>query len=79
MIKVIIRLLVKVKQLLLLVLLVIMHAAAEDVVGEVNVSKIETDITVEEESLELNVGDEGSIEAELEPVEAGRVTHVSSG
>ena len=54
------------------------YAAAEDVVVEVNVSKIETDITVEEESLELNVGDEGSIEAELEPVEAGRVTHVSS-
>ena len=54
------------------------YAAAEDVVVEVSVSKIETDITVEEESLELNVGDEGGIEAELEPVEAGRVTYVSS-
>ena len=54
------------------------YAAAEDVDVEVSVSKIETDITVEEESLELNVGDEGSIEAELEPVDAGRVTYVSS-
>ncbi len=54
------------------------YAAADDVVVAVNVSKIETSIDVDEDSLELFVGDDGRIVAVLDPLEAGGVTFTSS-
>ena len=54
------------------------YAAAEDVIITVTVSKIETTITVDEEYLDLNVGDEDSIVVELSPEEAGNITFTSS-
>ena len=54
------------------------YEAADDVVVAVSVSKIDTSIDVDEDSLELFVGDDGSIVAELDPEDAGDVTFTSS-
>ena len=54
------------------------YNAAEDATVTVNVSKIDTTIGIDEDSLELFVGDEVSVVAELDPVGAGNVTFVSS-
>ena len=54
------------------------YAAVESVIIPVTVSKIETDIIVEDDSLELYVGDEDRLVAMLDPIEAGKLTYTSS-
>ena len=54
------------------------YRAAEDVFVTVTVSKIDTIITVDEDSLELFVGETDAITAELDPEDAGFITFTSS-
>ena len=51
---------------------------ADDVTIDVKVSKIDTNITVDEESLNLKVGDDSSVTATLTPADAGNVVFTSS-
>ena len=54
------------------------YNAADNVTVKVTVSKIDTSIGVDEDSLDLFVGDKDSIAAELNPADAGNVTFTSS-
>ena len=54
------------------------YRAAEDVFVTVTVSKIDTIISVDEDSLELFVGETDAITAELDPEDAGFITFTSS-